>query len=476
MELNKYSCKLINFIKQNIVNSDKLKDINISNIFTDIDNNKLIQLIQKLVKESDGVNILKLESEPKQLHQIHESTQYPLTYIIYHKMHELKLLEDSGQDLPDMDNFLEFVTWFRKNQHNDDISICSDKISKKILNSEDEELITMYSLMFKTEGPRSNLHKLIYDNPFVSLDIQHHAETTNMSYIKYDFEDNGMVHLYYVDKEHMPNIKLVMQVMILMRRLVENTSKMICSAPEITLFCGLQKKYLPSDTDNDLVLCPDNINSGCTIPGVSVMLWRFEEIVKVLIHELIHYYGLDFYIDDKNYVDTEKFINSNFCISPASIDRPNESYTETLAILIHSCLVSHHISCTLQDVLSIELMFGLFQITKILKFYKMDNMEEIYASNTNTCSKQITQYTSMLSYYIIKTSLLFNYKLFIDFVGNNSLKIKHKIPEFITLINKSMNNMDFINAVNTIREIVYENNKTSRFIINTMRMSCMQLN
>ena len=73
----------------------------------------------------------------------------------------------------------------------------------------------------------------------------------------------------------------------------------------------------------------DNINSGSTLPGSFITLWRREELHKVLIHELIHYLNIDMYNYQYKFYILYKDIklDNHKC-------NPNEAYTEFIAILI----------------------------------------------------------------------------------------------------------------------------------------------
>ena len=99
------------------------------------------------------------------------------------------------------------------------------------------------------------------------------------------------------------------------------------------MFYGNQKKYLTNDNN----LCSDNINSGARIDN-SIYLWRKEEFYKVLIHELIHLFDVDFYISDSVYQKIEKIFNNTFNVN--GFDRVNECYTEAFAVLLHSIIYS----------------------------------------------------------------------------------------------------------------------------------------
>ena len=132
----------------------------------------------------------------------------------------------------------------------------------------------------------------------------------------------------------------------------------------IVIFAGHQRKMIKS---NDKCLCPDNINSGSCIAGEIVLIWRLEELYKVLIHELIHFYDLDFHSNNENYNDIQNYIMETYNVKP--FDSPNESYTETLAIIIYSLFYSYYSKYDFNLIIKYEIMYTFIQISKILKFY-----------------------------------------------------------------------------------------------------------
>ena len=59
---------------------------------------------------------------------------------------------------------------------------------------------------------------------------------------------------------------------------------------KINILCSNFKKDMRGDGK---ILTPINVNSGSTLRKQYINLWRHEELEKVLIHELIHYYNID---------------------------------------------------------------------------------------------------------------------------------------------------------------------------------------
>ena len=88
-----------------------------------------------------------------------------------------------------------------------------------------------------------------------------------------------------------------------------------------------------------------NINNGMTsyynnMNKASILIYRSEELIKVLIHEIIHAYKIDSAFNGNSLEDN---INNLFKLS--NDVNTNESFTETYACLLNICLVS----CMLYD-------------------------------------------------------------------------------------------------------------------------------
>ena len=84
---------------------------------------------------------------------------------------------------------------------------------------------------------------------------------------------------------------------------------------------------------NKLKPIDTNVNSGLAslYPNNHyIMIWRDEELLKVYIHEIIHYLVLDINMIRMNRI--RKII----CIDKESNILPNEAFTDFYAIIIHS--------------------------------------------------------------------------------------------------------------------------------------------
>lgn len=97
------------------------------------------------------------------------------------------------------------------------------------------------------------------------------------------------------------------------------------------------KKHLCTES-SICKLHPINVNSGVTISSmnrIEVVVYRSEEVFKVLLHELIHAFGLDFAFTSSHLENVlKKQYSTN---SPLFV---NESFTDTWGCLLNACLFS----------------------------------------------------------------------------------------------------------------------------------------
>ena len=228
------------------------------------------------------------------------------------------------------------------------------------------------------------------------------------------------------------------------------------------------KKKLPQLPNKTLGV--REVNSGCTKFSFmsdnmgEITIWRNEELGKVLLHELIHSLGLDFFRYPPRF---NNILKKHFNI-PTSIEiRLGESYVEMWANLINSILVSYvpsgvkNIELFFEN-LSYEFLFSVFQCTKILKFYGFNCFNDCRHSFKNKENiEKFQQNSSILSYYIIKTMFFQNLDNFIKFCSFHNRQLlcfqKIKFTQFFALLNKTINNTDFYTLMDKTIPVINTN-------------------
>jgi len=205
----------------------------------------------------------------------------------------------------------------------------------------------------------------------------------------------------------------------------------------ITFICYEGKKHLPDDNSN---LGPFEVNGGVTISmgtSAKIFVYRYEEIVKVLTHEMIHAFGLDAKTINEN---DEDFLNKYFNITCKSATI-NESFTDSLACLINAIMYTHFsLKKDIDDSIFIKRCWKniqkerkhiIHQAQKVLSFnnYKKHN-GVLYRE------QPICETTHVTSYYVIKAIVYQNLTDFITLLSNTKMCID--IYNYIHIIKKNL--------------------------------------
>ena len=178
------------------------------------------------------------------------------------------------------------------------------------------------------------------------------------------------------------------------------------------------------------VISEVNVNGGQT-DLVQIEIFRKEEVVKVLMHELCHFYKLDCSNINKN----QDVIMKRFNIKTPSYLSVQEAFTEYLALLHHIALISFYTKESIRCIYHYEKIFSLFQVCKILNHYKFKRFEDLYKN-------EMIQGTNVFSYYIIKFFIL--YKM------DNKCSLKN--------LNEILSDQNIINIINENMISNFDNN------------------
>lgn len=211
----------------------------------------------------------------------------------------------------------------------------------------------------------------------------------------------------------------------------------------IFLYLTDKEKKLPMS--NICVLNKEHVNSAVTYScsnNGEILVFRKEEWLKCLIHELFHSLCLDF-VNLRSDINVKKYLNELFCIKSDFLlsESYNEWWATNLNCLLNAfmmlekksnkkeCLSFYHL-CLLT-----EQMFSMLQITKVLNHMGMD-YQMLVNKNIDKYIKEnlYKEDTNVFCYYIIKGLLLFNnnetFRFFKD--NNTSLLNFDKTPQTLT--------------------------------------------
>lgn len=268
----------------------------------------------------------------------------------------------------------------------------------------------------------------------------------------------------------------------------------------IYLYLTHMEKRLPSSNIDiiDMQHANTAYTSGCA-PTTEIVIFRKEEWFKVFIHETFHCFGLDF--ADMNTSLARKSILSLFPVS--SHVNLYEAYTEFWATIVNSCFFTFFLCLEMkkrekfdiifQKIIENERKYSLFQMVKVMEFMGIQ-YQDLYSSSEKSVIARKTLYkerTNVLSYYILKTILLFHYPEFLSFNDPKNIFLFEKTEEnqlrLVEFIKKRYKNRDFLKSV-SMSEIAFlflkkkhsrdrrdkkgkKDNNTYNYIITNMRMT-----
>ena len=220
---------------------------------------------------------------------------------------------------------------------------------------------------------------------------------------------------------------------------------------EVKIFLTKEKKHISPEYK---CLGINEVNSGSTYRGdcSSIVVWRKEEAFKVILHELCHCLSFDFELPD----NILKKIIKLFSIPDNTEIRPYEAYVETWGEIIYFSILAKDLKLDINQLLKKEVIFSCYQAAKILKHFGFKEWGEFYKSNTRD-SKDYCQKSSILSYYIIQASFMFNLELFLQWCQqhNGTQSINYHSNDIATdetfyqLIEQCCDNVDFQQTINT---------------------------
>ena len=311
----------------------------------------------------------------------------------------------------------------------------------------------------------NDILEIIDDNPFLSKNFI----ITIKKFIKFQTSimyNNNYIYIFYDKNDKIKINKIINKIKIIINYL-NNFTKI--EGMLLYLILSDVKKNLINDT---YLLNGDNINSGICSPTF-IYIWREEELFKVLIHEMMHYFKLDKYsISHKDYRNEINIIlgdnKYNLII--------NEAYTELLAILINIMIFvilnntnNKNKKKLFFKIFTKEVIHSYNNVIKILNYYDINNFKELYTKNN------FNQRSNVFSYIILKFLLIFKIDELNIFYKDKDKKIKinnENINNFEQIVKEILNinkNYKYINLINL------KLNKENNFDKNNLKLSISNL-
>tara|TARA_R110002072_G_scaffold15130_7_gene61213 strand:+ start:185 stop:1339 length:1155 start_codon:yes stop_codon:yes gene_type:complete len=330
----------------------------------------------------------------------------------------------------------------------------------------------------------TNYKKELSKGTFLPNSIFNYIKNTAGTCIIYNFKIEGkIIELRLVSYDDSLNIdylnSLYNYIVLILKFFIKISHNKCNEHLKIEIFLTDFKKTILKD---NILLGAININTGysyvCQKNGM-ITIYRKEECLKVVIHECMHAFGLEF-----SHLNLDELNRKTKEIFPLKIEMNLfEAYTELWAELLNISLISYKTNPkikknyidNIERMLSYEMKFSEFQIKKIL-YYNNIRLDELFKYEN-----KYRENTSVFSYYIMKGILLFNINGFFNWCKKNNKGIikfredKDNLYSFYQLIKNSVDKLDIEEFKNDIYKLKNINQNKFYFILNTLRMSSLEI-
>ena len=250
----------------------------------------------------------------------------------------------------------------------------------------------------------------------------------------------------------------------------------------ITYWLTNKTKVLPKSRN---IFTEREINSGVTSMSLlhrELGIFRKEEYKKLTLHEMVHYLDLESCLRD-GYLSQK--VSKLFNINPERELRIYESYTELVAVLLNCIIVSQEYkepNTNSYDLflrfLEYETEYSLFQVAKILIFFKFKDVSDFTQEYDGLDRFKYT--TDVFSYFFVKTALLCNLENVLEYIYTycDGFKLSHNIEykdKLADLILKSASSTNYLRRVQNYMDFINsENPNISKRILKSLRMTCIE--
>ena len=300
-----------------------------------------------------------------------------------------------------------------------DPNISLNKFKKKINSSDNGEV---YEYLDKIPEYKNNP---IY-SIFTPIDILFEYEEKPIQKFNYYITDTITLSIHSCETPNDDFIKkVIFRIMLLKPK--EFNNKL-----DIVMFLSKHKKTIDFKSKEPLGI--NEVNSGVSTiyyngNNQTIAIFREEECLKVLIHELLHAFNMD----DKDYRNTK--IEDKVDSVKGSLEL-NEAYVEFTACVYNSiCIILERNNYsfnkdTFQKMMKNEISHGIKQVAKILKYYNYKNINEYIEPKKKQF--KLKEDTHVAAYYIFKLFILDNYKKYMN------MPIKFILDDPELLVNPSL--------------------------------------
>jgi hypothetical protein len=375
----------------------------------------------------------------------------------------------------------------------------------------------MESKYFSTEYTENVFHNITYSKiEPIKTEIQKQIQEGIHAQLAFG---SRTVNVYFLfpswmrERIHKYQNQYLMRMIMWLNWAFKSASDDCSEVLDVYLFLTDLTKQLPDISHKPLD--QDNVNTAYTTSctrHTKIILYRYEEWFKVFLHETMHCLGLDFSSMDGQKYDQQILSLFRGC-DPKTEVSLTETYSEIWAEIVNilCCVLcereNHHtraqarahvhtprqlrktktrktisksperwnkIVQNIQHRLWMEQRFSVFQCSKILSHYGI-TYEQLCSGESDI---RYIEQTPVLAYYIIKTILMMNVDMFIEWckMHNRPYPLKMTLKEtvlnsFVSMIRKKYLKDEWLKTIQSAQHALRNFSPKSEWIKKTLRMT-----
>lgn len=270
--------------------------------------------------------------------------------------------------------------------------------------------------------------------------IENRAKTAESFLVSWENGPTIILHLLLTSMR--PNLPIIVRRIVMGYALIhDDILERSAMEVEMYLIDLPDKKLLPLKAMETLTQF--HVNGGSTWYKSSkkrvIVVYREEELLKVLMHEMVHSYNLDEHIIGNATQDSEKHLITRYGLQTNNL-KLYETYTDVIACLFHiACWTFDNLEANRDE-------------ERFVSMYK-DALERAHVHMINTAAQIIRHFsglknwserTAVFSYYLCKAAV------FKPFIAKMSYRMQNwklndgKVKKFLELIVESVDGPTFL--------------------------------